>query len=253
MVILGAGNVSTHFSRHFYSRGHTISTIYCRTLRHAASLAAEVGAVGTDRLEEIPARSDFYLVCLPDAEVPRMGQLLRKCEGIWLHTAGAVPMEALREAHPKCGVLYPFQTISKERPLSLKGVPLLIEGSSAEVTAMIRELAEGMSDEVHERSSDQRLVIHTAAVFANNFTNHMIRIAEEVLRDAGEDAHLILPLLKETFGKAEAIGAAAAQTGPAIRGDSESLRKHLDILERYPEWKKLYTFISQDIGRSRKD
>ena len=253
MVILGAGNVSTHFSRHFYSCGHTISTIYSRTLSNAESLAAEVGAVGTDRLEEIPLGSDFYLVCLPDAEVPRMGHLLQEREGIWLHTAGAVPMDALQAAHPSCGVLYPLQSVSKERSLSMKEVPLLIEGSSTEVTAMIRELAEGMSDEVHERSSDQRLIIHTAAVFANNFTNHMIRISEQMLAEAGESSQLIIPLLRETFGKAEAMGAAAAQTGPAIRGDSESMRKHLEILERYPEWKKLYTFISQDIGRSRKD
>ena len=162
-------------------------------------------------------------------------------------------MDALQAAHPSCGVLYPLQSMSKERSLSMKEVPLLIEGSSTEVTAMIRELAEGMSDEVHERSSDQRLIIHTAAVFANNFTNHMIRISEQMLAEAGESSQLIIPLLRETFGKAEAMGAAAAQTGPAIRGDSESMRKHLEILERYPEWKKLYTFISQDIGRSRKD
>lgn len=250
MVILGAGNVATHFSRHFYSRGHTVSVIFSRTLQHAQSLASEVGARATDQLEEVPDRSDFYLVCLPDGEVARMGRLLKDHHGIWVHTAGAVPLDTLREAHPECGVLYPLQSLSSRVPLSLKEVPFLIEGSSPEVTSRIRELAGEMSEEVHEMDSDHRLILHLAAVFANNFTNHMVRIAEEILQDAGADSRLIIPLLRETFRKIQETGAAAAQTGPAIRGDSETLQKHLQWLERYPEWKKLYTFISRDIGRS---
>lgn len=251
MVILGAGNVATHFSRHFYSRGHTISTIFSRTLQHAQSLAAEVGARGTDRPEEVPFVSDFYLVCLPDGAVEGMGRLLKDRKGIWVHTAGALPLAALRDVHPECGVLYPLQSLSSQVPLSLKEVPLLIEGSSPRVISRLRELAGEMSEEVYETDSDHRLILHLAAVFANNFTNHMVRIAGEILQDAGADSRLIIPLLRETFRKVEATGAASAQTGPAVRGDSETLRKHLQILERYPEWKKLYTFISRDIGRSR--
>ncbi|MGW8316125.1 MAG: Rossmann-like and DUF2520 domain-containing protein [Bacteroidales bacterium] len=250
MVILGAGNVATHYSRHFNSLGYTISTIYSRTLAHARTLAEEVMATGTDRIEEIPEASDFYLVCLPDREVARMGNMLKDRQGIWIHTAGAVPLEELRESHPECGVLYPLQTLSRQRPVSLKKVPLLIEGSSAQVTARIRMLADGMSDEVHEMNSGQRLILHLAAVFANNFTNHMIRIAGEILTDAGVEPQLLIPLLEETIKKAGEMGAASAQTGPAIRGDIGTQQKHLEILEHYPEWKKLYTFISRDIGRS---
>ena len=252
MVILGAGNVATHFSRHFYSRGHFITTIYSRTLQHAESLAAEVGAGATDRLEEIPAASDFYLFCLPDGEVPGIGRLLKGRQGIWVHTAGALPLDIFGEVHDACGVLYPLQSLSRQRPCSLKEVPLLIEGSDPRVTSKVRQLAGALSEEIRETNSEQRLMLHLAAVFANNFTNHMIRIATEILQDAGEDVQLILPLLKETFRKAEEMDAASAQTGPAIRGDSGTLQKHLEMLERYPEWKKLYTFISRDIGRFRR-
>lgn len=251
MVILGAGNVATHFSRHFFTRGHTISTIFSRTLQHAQTLASVVGARAIDRLEQVPDRSDFYLVCLPDGEVARTGELLKDRKGIWLHTAGAVPLDTLREAHPDCGVLYPLQSLSRGIPLSLREVPILIEGSSPQVTSRLMELAGEMSEEVHEMDSDHRLILHLAAVFANNFTNHMVRIAEEILQNAGADSRLILPLLKETFRKMEKTGAASAQTGPAIRGDRMTLQKHLQLLERYPEWKKLYTFISRDIGRFR--
>ncbi len=252
MVVMGAGNVATHYSRHFYSRGFTITTIYSRTLSRAGRLAAEVGAKATDRPEEVPSSSDFYLLCLPDGEVIRTAARMKGHRGIWIHTAGALPLRELSDIHPLSGVLYPLQTLSRERSVDLGKVPLLIEGSTGEVTARIRELAETISSDVRESDSAARLVVHLAAVFASNFSNHMVRIAQEILSGAGADPGLLDPILEETCSKMREMGPAAAQTGPALRGDEGTMKKHLELLERYPEWRKLYTFMSRDIGRSRK-
>jgi predicted short-subunit dehydrogenase-like oxidoreductase (DUF2520 family) len=251
--MLGAGNVATHLSRHFYSRGHSISTIYSKTLEHANMLAGEVGARGTNLLEEVPHSADFYLFCLPDSHVRGMAEKLEGRLGICLHTAGALPLQVFDPYHRQCGVLYPLQSLSRRRPLSGDEIPLLIEGSSAEVTGAIRKLATSVSQDIHEMNSASRLVLHLAAVFANNFTNHMVHMAYQILEKEGEDPHLLAPLLRETFRKAEEMGPASAQTGPAARGDEVTMQKHLDLLEAYPELKKMYTFISRDIGRSRKD
>lgn len=252
-MILGAGNVATHLSRHLFSRGHSIVTVFSRTLKHAEQLAGEVGASPTDRREEIPHKADLYLVCLPDAEVGTLSGELPDRTGIWIHTAGALPMNIFQPFHEEFGVLYPLQTLSKERQVSMHKVPMLIEGSSPEVTEVLKSLATSISGEVREVDSQTRLLFHLAAVFANNFSNHMVEIAGQLLKSEGETFSLLLPLLQETVLKLEEMDPDRAQTGPAVRGDEETIRKHLDLLEEYPEWQKLYTFISRDIARSRKD
>ena len=253
IVIVGAGNVATHLARHLFSRGHSIVTIYSRTLKHAEELATLVAAVPTDSLEEVPLQADVYLVALPDGEVGRISAQLNDRRGIWVHTAGALPLNIFEPFHDEFGVLYPLQTLSRDRQISLQEVPLLIEGSSPEVARVLKTLASSISGDVHEVDSRARHLIHLAAVFANNFSNHMVEIARRILEEEGENYHLLLPLLQETCRKLEEMEPASAQTGPAVRGDRETMKKHLELLGGHPEWQKLYTFISRDITRSRKD
>jgi predicted short-subunit dehydrogenase-like oxidoreductase (DUF2520 family) len=130
-------------------------------------------------------------------------------------------------------------------------VPILVEGSSAAVTAEIRDLASKAYSRVEEVGSDTRLVIHAAAVFANNFTSQMVHIAGELLGEQDVDPGLLDPLLEETFEKIKALGTVKGRTGPAIRGDYATMNKHIELLKGHPEWEKIYTFISRDIESSR--
>ncbi len=249
--MIGAGNVATHIARHLYAEGYTISCVYSRTAASAGRLAAELDAPGTSLPGEVPQEADFFIVCVPDREVAGVVKRFSSHEGTWVHTSGALSLDLFQDAQERCGVLYPLQTLSLQYPVDLEKVPFLVEGSSPGVTAAVKVLASHLSSSVHETTAAQRLVFHLAAVFANNFTNHMVHVAQKILDDAGLAEALIHPLLEETFMKMAEMGAAAAQTGPAVRGDQITLEKHLDLLKAYPEWEKLYTFISRDINRTR--
>ena len=106
-------------------------------------------------------------------------------------------MEVFKGIQPRCGVLYPLQTMSRQRALSLEKTPLLVEGSSAETTEAIKSLASSISRNVHEINSSSRLLIHMAAVFANNFTNHMVHIGQQILQENRMDLKLLDPILEE--------------------------------------------------------
>lgn len=80
----------------------------------------------------------------------------------------------------------------------------------------------------------------------------MVHVAQQLLEDSQLSRRLLDPILEETFHKLSELSAAEAQTGPAARGDVESMNKHLELLRDHPEWEKLYTFISRDIERFRK-
>ena len=251
IVMIGAGNVSTHISRHFHSAGHRISSVFSRTEASARRLAGDLGVPGTSNPEDVPTDADFYIIAVPDRAVVETGKQFSPAKGIWLHTAGSLSLDIFKNIFEHYGVLYPLQTLSRSRPIEPSQVPCLVEGSSPRVTASLMKLASSVYRSVVEATSEQRLVIHVAAVFTNNFSNHMVHIAKQLLSDQKIDPGLLDPLLQETFDKIMETGTEKGRTGPAVRGDQETIKKHIELLKGHPEWEKLYTFISRDIERSR--
>jgi predicted short-subunit dehydrogenase-like oxidoreductase (DUF2520 family) len=233
------------------SKGHRILCIYSRHPDSASVLAGELGCLGTADPEEVPGEADFYIVCVPDGAVREVLHTFRERKGIWLHTAGALDMDVFKGLFASCGVLYPLQTLSRNQDLDLNETPFLVEGSSPEVTEALFRLAGSLSTVVQKVDSQNRRMIHLAAVFANNFSNHMVHIGQQLLHENRLDPKLLEPILKETLRKILVSGAGESQTGPALRNDRETMQKHIELLKQHPEWEKLYTFISRDIGRAR--
>jgi len=129
--MIGAGNVATHISRHFHAQQHRIDCVFSRSLESAERLAAEVGAVATADPEEVPREADFFIFCVPDQAVPEVAEKFRGRKGIWLHTAGALSMDVFQRITDDFGVLYPVQSLSRERKIRMGHIPFLLEASSS--------------------------------------------------------------------------------------------------------------------------
>jgi len=243
--------VATHLARKLHQAEHRILCVYSRGKASAARLAREIGTTGTSRGDDLPSRADFYILAVPDDAIPAVTEQFPENRGIWLHTSGAVPVEVFSGRKEEYGVLYPIQSLSRDRELPAGGIPFLVEGSSPRVTSSVKQLAHSVSERVIVLDSNARLMVHLAAVFANNFSNHMVTIARKILAGQGADPEMLVPLLKETFAKIEQMGAERAQTGPAARGDEHTILRHLELLGDDPDWKKIYTFISRDIQKLR--
>jgi predicted short-subunit dehydrogenase-like oxidoreductase (DUF2520 family) len=249
IVILGAGNVSLHISRHLYLAGHQVDCIWSRNQNSALRVAAASGSKAVSSPDEVPDDADFYLLVVSDSAIEELASVFSGRKGIWMHAAGAVPLDVLKTYFGEYGVLYPLQTFSAHREVALDEVPFLVEGSSPAVMKKIHSLAFSLSEKVVEMNSAERLKVHLAAVFANNFSNHMVTIATRFLKENGGDFSLLEPILKETFRKMLEAGPEEAQTGPALRGDMETMRKHLDLLGKFPEWELIYNSVSRDINK----
>jgi len=249
--MIGAGNVSTHISRHFHSAGHRINCIYSRSEESARRLSGELGVPGTADREQVPREADFFILCVPDRAVAELTAQFRGYGGTWVHTAGSLSMELFEGFFTQYGVLYPLQSLSRERRISKNRIPFLVEASSAPALEKITDLAKSISDRVKVVDSPTRMKVHLAAVFANNFSNHMVHVAQQFMEEAALDPRLLDDLLEETFHKLKEMDSCSAQTGPAKRGDRDTINKHIELLKDHPELQKLYTFISRDIERSR--
>ena len=111
----------------------------------------------------------------------------------------------------------------------------------------IHELADALSLHVEAISSEKRKTLHLAAVFANNFVNHLYGLAGKILEEEDIDFNILRPLIFETAHKVMNLSPDEAQTGPAKRGDENILNVHKNLLKKHPKLKDLYSMISESI------
>ena len=202
-------------------------------------------------LEGLADNADLYVIAVSDSAVEEVAKNMPKVSGIVVHTTGSVPMDILKDVECKgYGVLYPFQTISKQRQLESKDIPLLVEACDSATADFIIKVAQDYGfKKIQMADSKKRGIVHLTGTFACNFTNAMIAISQKILKENGIDGSIINPLVAETFEKIKDIPAKDAQTGPAVRKDLPTMQKHLSLLESMEMQKEseLYTLISDYI------
>ncbi len=104
-----------------------------------------------------------------------------------------------------------------------------------------------LSENVISINSYERKALHVAAVFASNFTNHMLLVAQDIMKENSLSYDYLKPLIAEMINKSLSIGPENAQTGPARRGDLQILDKHVEFLQDNLPAAELYKIISQHI------
>jgi predicted short-subunit dehydrogenase-like oxidoreductase (DUF2520 family) len=124
---------------------------------------------------------------------------------------------------------------------------VFIESEDDVTEKVMLHMAKAICPKVHRISTAERRVLHLAAVFASNFTNHMLTISNDILRDSNMEFEWLKPLIAETINKSLILGPEKAQTGPARRGDLETLDKHVAMLRDSEELAEIYRVVSQHI------
>lgn len=247
LVVIGTGNVAEALGTAFRKAGHSMVAVAGRNEHRAKALARKWETSFITDFSMLPLSADIYLIAVSDDAIAEVVAALPLLKKPVVHTAGSIPMKVLRR-FPQHGVFYPLETIRAGKAVSFREVPLCIEASSAAVEKKLRLLAATISREVHEVNSPRRLALHTAAVFACNFTNYLLRVACEVLEKNDLSSMMIRQLVTTTVNNAFALGPVEAQTGPARRGDQITIEKHLKFLGNDPAAAALYRMITRQIG-----
>ncbi|MCD8739429.1 DUF2520 domain-containing protein [Mucilaginibacter roseus] len=247
ITIIGAGNVATHMAAAFKNAGHRIVQVYSPTMQNAALLAYHVGAEAIDNLAGINPETDLFLIAVKDDAIMDVAKQLAPYNKLVVHTSGATSISALEIFTGNCGVFYPLQTFSKIRELNFLNVPLCVEGADDDITNHLQHLAQTISNKVYRVNSDQRKILHLAAVFACNFPNYLYHVAEQLLNKNHLDFNIIRPLIDETAQKVQQASPAKVQTGPAVRGDEKTMQAHLELLDNDADLQAVYRMLSQAI------
>lgn len=248
VVFIGAGNLATRLSQEMRRVGFTIKQVYSHTQASAELLARTLGCAWTIRPDEVPDDADLYVFSLKDAVLSEVISHIRPNKGVWVHTAGSIPMDIFAGHAERYGVIYPLQTFSKKRPVDFSVIPFFLEANTPETAKVLQKVAVSVSGNVRFLSSEKRKQLHLAAVFACNFTNHIYALAVKLVAEQEIPADVLLPLIDETAAKIHNMSPAEAQTGPAIRYDENVINKHLTMLSD-PDMKSIYQLLSQSIHK----
>jgi predicted short-subunit dehydrogenase-like oxidoreductase (DUF2520 family) len=246
IILIGAGNVATQIGLALKDAGYKISQVYSKTKSSAASLSKKLKASSITDLKKIDKDAAIYIIAVKDDAVTDIAKQLKLKDNIVVHTSGSVSIDALKKTSSNYGVLYPLQTFTKDKKINFKTVPLCIEGNNKATSTSLQYFAKSISSNVKLVSSEQRKVIHLAAVFACNFSNHMYSIADDILKKNKLSLDLLKPLIEETAQKIKDNSPAKVQTGPAVRGDKKVMEGHLKLIDNKNR-KEIYKLISQSI------
>ncbi len=188
--------------------------------------------------------TDVCIVAVADDAIPAVAKELQHIDALVAHSAGAVSIGELEPINRR-GVFYPLQSFKKNAPLDWKSTPICIEANHGDDVILLEKLASQLSGSVHQITESQRLQLHTAAVFTNNFCNHLLGIGQSITTKAALPFSLLHPIIRDTFEQNFASQAVALQTGPAKRNDIRTQQKHLSVLSEADA--ELYRILSKSI------
>jgi len=258
IVIIGAGNVAYHIADSFKEHKNiTLLQVFNHRNTKGAKRYAEHFDINlATSYNAINTNADIYIIAVKDDAILEIVKNLvpLKLKGIVVHTSGSVEMKTLKHASESIGVYYPLQTFFKKANIDWKKTPLLIEANSKQTLAKIRKIADSISQKVKVVTSENRLQIHLAAVFACNFTNAMYVTAYEIIERnlSKKDSELLLPIMLQSFEKLKDNHPLKSQTGPAMRNDIKVIKKHLALIKSNKQLTKVYQTLSDLIVSQQK-
>ncbi len=247
ICIVGGGNVAWHLAYRFLMSGKVeVCGVWNRHPGKWKDFPLEVKVFS--RPEDLPA-CDVVIIAVKDDAIGEVSRYFASGDTLVVHTSGSMPSTVI--SAPRKGVFYPLQSLHKDKlDIDFKNlVPILIYARSPEDMELLRFLGQAIAGSVYETDDRKRAALHVAAVFANNFSRFMTRLAYEIMQSEKMDFQILIPLIQQTFSEITPEDPMKKMTGPAIRNDSKTIERHLQYLqEKHPEeWADLYGKITRMI------
>ena len=262
IAMVGPGSLGSALAVSLSNAGYRVSEVVSREGRasrqRARRLANRVGARATTTNRPALTAQIVWL-CVPDREIARCARSLGEASGwkgkVALHSSGALSsdeLSVLRRKGAAVASLHPMMTFVRGVTPSLEGVPFALEGDALAVRTA-RAIVRQLRGEVFTIQKKQKPAYHAWGAFASPLLISALVAAEQVAGAAGigrESARrMMLPIVLQTMANYACRGPEGAFSGPIVRGDAETLRKHLKILGRIRGTKEVYLALARSALR----
>ena len=273
IAIVGAGNLGSALALSLRRVGYVIEAVIARSrgasIKEAQRLAKQIGArvlPGPAIAAAIQAgtaasdlRAELIWFCVPDAEIARAARALtEKIEWkgrVALHSSGALTSDelaVLRSRGASVASLHPLMTFVPGSLPSLSGVSFALEGDAPAVR-VARRVIEDLGGHAYSIRKKDKAAYHAWGTFASPLFTALLATAESVAALAGVNRKAakqrIIPILQQTLTNYAVFGAAGAFSGPIVRGDVDTMKRHLGVLRALPAAREVYSALARSALR----
>jgi predicted short-subunit dehydrogenase-like oxidoreductase (DUF2520 family) len=262
IAIIGAGKLGAALTLSLRAAGYSISEIVSRdranSRRRAKALARRVRAVAAT-VHKAPLRADLVWFCVPDGEIAKCAQLLaaRDWTGkIAVHSSGAVTsveLGVLRKRGARVASVHPMMTFVEGVTPALKGVGFAIEGDREAAQTLIK-IVRRLGGESFPIAAKDKALYHAWGTFLSPLLTALLAAGEQVAQGAGVPSNRVRrwmnPIVQQTIENYAKQGGARGFSGPMIRGDAATIRKHLEVLRTLPVAREVYVALARSALRT---
>lgn len=262
--ICGLGRVGAHFAHALIDKHLPLRVLVSSNIEHAAAIKGHIENMAiTDSPAKALHHADLLFLTIPDRAIAPLVSTLAasdlKGKSI-VHCSGALLADELRAAEEKAasiGVFHPLQAMppreTRRERSPFDGIFIGVEASEP-LRAILNAIAMRLGAQPFNLPEDAaaRKRYHLAAVLASNALVALTDAGTEILKSCGisvEAQRLLLPLIQGTLRNLAGTDAGTALTGPAARGDANTLAAHLESLADEPELSELYVATMKHAAR----
>jgi predicted short-subunit dehydrogenase-like oxidoreductase (DUF2520 family) len=257
ITIVGPGSLGSAMARALHAAGYRILEIVHRgreSARRARSLAHDLGASAIT-LNEARLAADLTWICAGDSAIAAAAAELAK-RGNWegktaFHSSGALSsreLKPLRDRGATVASIHPMMTFVRQVRPELAGVTFAAEGD-ARAVRLARRIALDLGGRVVVIHPRHKPMYHAFGAFTSPLVIATLAAAERVAQKAGiteiAARAAIVPILLQTIRNYLAHGPADAFSGPLVRGDVATVRRHLEVLKSVPEARAAYVALAR--------
>ncbi len=253
IAIVGLGNLGAALALSLRRAGYAIEVLLSRgkSAGKARTLAKQIGAQIPDSPLETESRHRLVLRT-------RLGNCSRRTFTRKDFVEGKSRVALQRRSDQRrtrrlapegaaVASVHPLMTFVHESHPPLAGVPFAIEGD-ARAARIARSIVRTLGGKSYPVRKKDKAAYHAWATFASPLFTALLVTSEQVARLAGVQAKAakqrMIPILLQTLVNYATYDAASAFSGPVIRGDVETIRKHLRILRKTPVAREVYKALA---------
>lgn len=256
VAIVGPGNLGRALTLGMSRAGVPIGTIVSRpgrSLEVAKKLARQVKARATVRADEVTCEIVWF--CVPDSQIAQAARAFA-ASGSWkgriaIHSSGALTSDELAPLRLKAAAVasvHPLMTFVGRGRAEWSGIPFAIEGDSVAVRSA-RKIIKALGGRAYLIRKEDKAAYHAWGTFASPLLTTLLATTEEVAKLAGVSAdgarRRVLPILRQTLENYARFGAGRGFSGPLIRGDVETVARHLRVLRQLPAGREVYVALAR--------
>jgi len=238
---IGAGTVGTALAVLLSSKGYRVTGVSSRSQASAKNLAKAVdGCHVLKNNQDVADTAELVFITTPDDTIARVASQVKWHNGqSVVHCSGADStdiLEPARKSGAMVGSFHPLQTLAgvKQAKENIPGSTFAVEAEEP-LLGTLKDMATALGGHWIELKASDKVVYHAAAVFACNYLVTLVKLATDLWQTFSippdQATRALLPLIRGTLHNIDTIGIPQCLTGPIARGDTGTIKKHIEALQ----------------------